>query len=339
MAIASLLLIAGPAPAAEAPPETLALRDLANHPERWPAQVTVTKSMRFDGGHSLRAGQKVRMIELQGSDVVIDAGGNNLVAVGPDECDLLAAANKAWSALTPAQRAVDGTALINDASLWPDKVKSLVPFDLTTGKSIPAERELTLRCVDNHGVILYSPDPEAVLTARVVDTDLIARARERAATDPGQRKSRVAEALRGNMIDAAGKPYEGPALDSAAVFVLYHGASWCQPCHQFSPSLVKFVDDAAPKNPHLFVAMISADDKDADLLKYATDGKMPWPLVPKAKAEQQLYLKGSFGNYIPQIVVLDRYGKVLATGEVNGRVDNAAALRALAAVIRSGAAK
>jgi thiol-disulfide isomerase/thioredoxin len=128
-------------------------------------------------------------------------------------------------------------------------------------------------------------------------------------------------------------------LDGAKVIVLYHGASWCQPCHQFSPTLVKFVNSAAPKNPHLFTVMISADDKDADLLKYATEAKMPWPLLPKSKAEKQPYLKGLFGNFIPQVVVLDHYGKLLATGDANGHLDNAAAMRTLAGLVNAGAAK
>jgi thiol-disulfide isomerase/thioredoxin len=339
LAIACLLLVVPTVLAADMPPETLTQRDLANHPERWPAQVTILKGMRFDGGNALRAGQKVRLVELQGADVVIDAGKNNMVAIGPEDCDLVVAANKAWSALTPAQRAVDGPALVKDASLWPDKVNCLVAFDLTDGKSITPGQELTLISVDQQGAVVYCANPEARLNARLSDTDLITRARERAAIDPANRKSRIVETLHSNMIDVTGKPSENAALDDAKVIVLYHGASWCQPCHKFSPSLVKFANDASPANPKLFFVMLSADDKDPDLLAYATDGKMPWPLVPKATIEKQPYLKGLFGNFIPQIVVLDHYGKVLANSDANGRSDTAGAMRVLASVVRSGAAK
>ena len=333
-----VFVLVGQAAAADAP-ETLKFGDLANHPERWPAQVKVLKTLRFGPGLSLQAGQSVRLMDIQGQDVIVDVGKNNLVAVGPNECDLVAAANRAWSALTLAQRAVDSAALMNDASLWPDKVTCLVTFDLTNGKSLAPGQEFTLSWIDRQGITLFCNDPEAHLTAKVIETDIFPRARERASVDPAMRKSRVVKALRGILVDAAGKSFDKKNFEDAKVFVLYHGANWCQPCHQFSPTLVKFANDAAPANPHLFVAMLDGDDEESAMLKYANEAKMPWPLISKANGEKQLYLKGLFGNYIPQIVVLDHFGKLLASSDMNGKFDNVTPMRTLAALIKSGAAK
>src|SRR5438034_11838541 len=113
--VALALFLASTSFAAPAPPEALKLNDLINHPERLPQTVTLKKGMKFGGGKSVAAGQKVQVLEFNGSQLGVDAGNNLVFRINPNDCDLLEAANATWSKLAPAQRAVDQQMLINDA--------------------------------------------------------------------------------------------------------------------------------------------------------------------------------------------------------------------------------
>lgn len=340
MAVALGLQCALAANVLAAVPEKLLLGDLVNHPERWPAEVTAKSEMQFGGGLAIKAGQKLRLADLQGQDVVVEVKPENMAAISAEECDLLEAANAQWSTLTPEQKELDFKKLANDATLWPEKVKCFGGFNIDGGKTIPAGQELYLSTIDAMGGIsIYCEDPEARLSARVTDTDLISRARELAKTEPAKRKSRIVEALRGKMIDSKGNPVEPAGLESAKLIVVYHGASWCGPCQKFSPTLVKFVSESGKDNPGLFVVMLSADTKDKDLFAYAEHGKMPWPLVTKENVDKMPLFKSMFSNFIPHLLVLDHNGKVLASSEAGGRYDNQTPMRVLAKLVKDGAAK
>ena len=87
------------------------------------------------------------MISFAG-DSGMEAGNNLLFEVDAADTDLLEAANAAWSKLTPEQRAVDLKTIMNDASLWPEKVKCLGAFTLDSGKDIPPGQEFGFMSID-----------------------------------------------------------------------------------------------------------------------------------------------------------------------------------------------
>src|SRR5690606_37886238 len=110
------------------------LNYLRSHPERWPAQVTLPRDFKFNGGKSALKGQKVQVLELNGTELLVDAGNDLVFNLPVADSNFLVAANSAWSALTPAQRELDAKALIADASLWPLRVKSVNSFHLQNGR-------------------------------------------------------------------------------------------------------------------------------------------------------------------------------------------------------------
>jgi thiol-disulfide isomerase/thioredoxin len=321
------------------PADTLAQRELPNRPDHWPDKVTLKVDADF-GSLALKKGESYKLIDFNGSDVVLEAKPNMNVAVSPDECDLLEAANAMWAKLTPEQRAVDILTLPKDASLWPDKVTAKLTFDLTTGKSIPAGTEFDLVSFDGQGVNIYTDKPEpARLHARLADTDIFPRARERVLIDPAKRPSRMVEALKANLVDNKGQAVTPAGLEETKVFVFYFGASWCQPCRQFSPGFVKFVNEQQAANPHMTVVMLNCDDDEAKMLDYMQAEKMPFPAIKKATLET-LVLHGFGCGTIPQMVVTDRYGKVLAnTFENSQYVGPKRTLAQLQKILASGAAK
>src|SRR5205823_3732094 len=149
-----------------------------------------------------------------------------------------------------------------------------------------------------------------------------------------------AAALKGAMVDADGKPLAKDDLEQQTVFALYYGASWCGPCRAFSPSFVKYINSVAAGNPKLTVVLVSNDEKDAEMLKYMKEEKMPWAAVPmKAMQDSALlmcYLKGS----IPQLTIVDRHGKIIADSwNRNAYIGPKAALAGLDKTLKSGVAK
>jgi nucleoredoxin len=325
---------------ASAPLETLALRDLVQRPDRWPVAVTLKRDFQLPGGQGVRAGQVVKVVEFDGAQVTVDAGNELYFDVGPGDCDLLESANLAWAALTPAQRAIEPKTLLEDASLWPERTVCSAGFQLTDGTILPAGAEYDFLSLDAQGVKVWSKEHKTWLLAELAQTDVIARARQIALTDPAKRPARVPAVLKGSLVDAEGKPFRSPALEEARVFVLYFGASWCGPCRKFSPGLVRFAGTAAKEHPHLAIALLSSDEKDADMLRYMKEEKMPWPAMPLATLkETPLFLTLSAG-YIPHMVVLDRHGKVLASSVENGKyVGPERAMKKLEGLLATGVAK
>lgn len=328
------------ASAQAAPPETLSLQDLVQRPDRWPAAVKLRRDFNFSGGGGARTGQAVHVVEFNGAQVLVDAGNELVFEVAPGDCDLLEAANTAWAALTPVQRAVDPEKLLQDASLWPERTTSLAGFQLEDGTILQPGGEYELISLDREGVKIYSGAHRTTLMTELAQTDVIARARQKALIEPDKRPSRVAAALKTTLVDAEGKPVASQAIDEARVYVLYFGASWCGPCRKFSPGLVRFASDAAKTHPRLVTVLLSNDEDDADMRSYMKEEKMPWPAMPLAALRQTpLFLSQSVG-YIPNLVVLDRHGKVLASSSENGQyVGPERALKALEKVLATGIAK
>jgi thiol-disulfide isomerase/thioredoxin len=322
-----------------AAPATLTLNELRDHPERWPAKITLPRDFKFTGGAAARKGQVVQVIELKGAEVVVDAGNNlvfNLPVVGTD---FLANANVDWATLTPAQRDLDAAVLLADPTLWPLRVKSFNGFRLENGTELPPNTEFDLVSFKQDGVTLYSEKNKSTLGADLKDTDLIARARELVLVPASQRPSRIAAALRGNLVDKTGKSV-APKLDDTQVFALYYGARWCAPCRKFSPSFVKYVNEISADNPKLTVVLMSNDKADADMLGYMKAESMPWVAMPLAKLNVAPLFLGYTKNAIPQLVIVDRSGKILADSYKGDRyVGPEVALKDLGKLIASGAAR
>jgi thiol-disulfide isomerase/thioredoxin len=267
--------------------------------------------------------------------------GTGTVGIPTVACDLLDAANAGWSKLTPPQRALDAASVMDDASLWPDEVKTRRPVrvdgPLGLQKTLPAGTPLWLAVYDKQGVYLYPPGLETHVNVKFEGTDMLAVAREKVLIEKEKRPSRLIDGLRSIMLDSSGKPFTNPGLDDTKVFIFYYGANWCQPCHQFSPLLVKWVNENAAKNPHMTVVMLDADEKDADMLKYLTDEKMPWPTVRMTAWKQSHVFAANQREGYPQLLITDRWGKIIYNEVGGGPSDIKLHMENLAKLSESGA--
>src|ERR1700679_2479875 len=94
----------------------------------------------------------------------------------------------------------------------------------------------------------------------------------------------------------------------APYLAVYHGASWCGPCQQFSPQLCEFYH-RADKTPLRFqLVMVNYDMSRDDMIGYMRQHKMEFPAVRREEAGAW---GASTGNGIPNLIIIDT-----ATGKV-----------------------
>lgn len=114
------------------------------------------------------------------------------------------------------------------------------------------------------------------------------------------------------LVRADGQRADGQdAVESLAgkVVGLYFTASWCGPCHRFSPHLVALYDKIKSKlggAANFEVVVVGWDEAEADRQAYARNAGMKWlslPHEPRALADELTLRYGV--QYIPCLVVVE----------------------------------
>lgn len=123
------------------------------------------------------------------------------------------------------------------------------------------------------------------------------------------------EIFKGNLQKLSGKslkPYNEPVAASK-YFIFYYTASWCGPCHEYTPSLVKFYK--ANKNPNFELIVITSDTDEKDMEEYAKEKKMPWLFLEmkKVKNFEKAFPHAVTG--IPSVITCDLKGNIVSRTE------------------------
>ncbi len=103
---------------------------------------------------------------------------------------------------------------------------------------------------------------------------------------------------------------DAPAAIGGKILGLYFSASWCGPCHQFSPLLAAWYRRLKEQRNDFEIIFVSSDRSEVEFKAYAAE--MPWLSLDYANRD----LKGTLGQAfsvtgIPTLVWVDKDGSVI----------------------------
>ena len=114
--------------------------------------------------------------------------------------------------------------------------------------------------------------------------------------------------------------FDSAKLTGVKYFAFYYSASWCPPCRAFTPDLVQFYNDFKPAHPNFELIFVGRDASDGDMVNYMKSDSMPWPAVwYQDNDDRALNAKQYMGSGIPDLVLVDAYGRILADSFRGGR--------------------
>jgi nucleoredoxin len=131
----------------------------------------------------------------------------------------------------------------------------------------------------------------------------------------------ITQMLKGNLVRCQNgllTSYYDEELNRKKIYGLYFSAHWCAPCRKFTPQLVEYYNRIARDHPEFEVIFISADKSAEAMAGYMRDTGMPWAAIDYAKLPGVSALTKYAGSGIPDLVIIDGAGKVLADSYVNG---------------------
>lgn len=103
------------------------------------------------------------------------------------------------------------------------------------------------------------------------------------------------------------------------IYGLYFSAHWCGPCRKFTPQLVAYYNQIARDHPEFEIIFVSADKSAEGMATYMRESSMPWPAIEYGKLANVPALQKYAGKGIPDLVIVDAGGKVLADSFVSGK--------------------
>jgi nucleoredoxin len=129
----------------------------------------------------------------------------------------------------------------------------------------------------------------------------------------GAAKGNLVRLQNGNLVSSYDEE-----LAPKQIYGLYFSAHWCPPCRKFTPQLVAYYNQIAHDHPEFEIIFVSADKSAEDMATYMRESGMPWPAVEYGKLANVPALQKYAGRGIPDLVIVDASGKVLADSFVGG---------------------
>jgi len=303
------------APKAPRPLTPLTWIALVGQPEFWPSQCALTVTLDFEGA-TLKAGQQVKVDAFHPKAVDLSTLDDKLqFTVPPEQTDVLDVANAAYAKLTPKQRELNYVTLMMRRDLWPYRVKLTQTFDLGRNTRLKAGDEVVLLKVERTKLTVLAEKLRTTTTVDPVATDFLAQARQ-FVEDTNGAPSRLITELDGKLVNSVtGQPDPLPANAQPRYIVFFRGSSTCAITRKFAPTLIKYDNETKSKHPEYEIVYIMTETPE-DTGKFAKELGFSWRAVGyETTGKMPVTNAGkTFSDLIPQLVVMDRTGKVLANG-------------------------
>lgn len=295
-----------------------------------PAQCTLKKSLEFQSGKSVKAGQTLNILEMHPDEIVLGTiDGRMSFGVKPADTDALAVANAAYAKLTPKQRELTYAVILKHPELWPWSLKLTDSFDLG-GRRWRKGDTFYLMSVKQGKLVVVPPTFNLHTELDPQDTDILSYARKYV-DDTNNAPGRLALELQGKLVNAAtgaAAPLNTNAMPR--YYIIYHAARWCPYTQKFTPGLLDLYQQMKPRHPEFEVIYVPVEKSAAELQLYAKELNFPWPAVDFNKKEQLAVLAGVLGrSSTPELGVFDRFGNTVIDPAT---VDRDSALKQLAAL-------
>jgi len=304
-AAAAAKAAAGPALAAAPVEQFWKWNDLINRPERWPAEARLKRQVAFQDGTRFPAGSVVRVTKVTAREIDVVLPDGALAGFGPDDTDLLDAANRYWASLTAEQRAVDFAAITRDPSLHPAVVTTHVNLNFPN-LTIPAGTEVPFADIVGNKLHVWGKAANRPMIVDFTDTDLLARAREIARVPASERPNRIASILEGATLDLQGAP---AALPPKSLYVLYRASTTCSNSMNYTSRFSERMKTILAAHPEVGLVSLAYDPADQEALSFARGFDLPGVVVPASKRPPQLEKFNV--QVMPGIIVIDQNGREL----------------------------
>jgi hypothetical protein len=319
--------------------EDLTWQELAQRPELWPAQCTVKQAIKLEGA-TVQAGQQVDVVDFKGNEVDLKTtDGKVYFAAEPDESDVLNVARGAYAKLTPKQRALTYPLIVQQKDLWPYRVTITRSFSLAPGKTVQVGDQVLVKDIQPGKVDVVSEKLNARFGVAMPATDLMAQARkfveddqagprllamqkqaeeqlaaeQKAQADKIKAEGRVALELEGKLINSqTGQPQPLDTNSLPRYVVFLRGQSTCPITRRFAPTVIKYCEDMKAKHPEFEVVYLTIEPL-PETFNFAKELGFSWRTVSYENTTMPCvspYIDGR----IPQLIVMNRDGKILANG-------------------------
>jgi len=132
----------------------------------------------------------------------------------------------------------------------------------------------------------------------------------------------IADSASGNLVrfqNGNVVSFDESDLSQKKIYGLYFSAHWCAPCRKFTPQLVDYYKQVERDHPEFEIIFISNDKSAEAMATYMRESNMPWPAIDYDKLANLPSLQKYAGKGIPDLVIVDPSGKILADSFVAGK--------------------
>ncbi len=309
--VAVLLALLVPPAVGQAP--SLTWKELVLRPDLWPADCHARQKIPVRGEDDLEKGQTLPVIEvgMRAVDVTTEDG-VHAYTLEPDQTDVLELAQRAYRSMSKEARDLTFAALQERADLWPDRVALTRLLRFGGGDESAKGTEVRLLNVrGDQAIVLRKPGGQSFYVP-LRATDVIERARD-ALGKPHSGPGRIPRELEGKLVQLPSfAPVEFDPKHGPRYYAVYFSAGWCAPCRKFSPKLVDFYREQKPEHDDFEVFLVSNDHSPSAMKEYATQAGFSWLAVDYDKLGTIPCLSSYQGRGIPQLLLLDENGRVIA---------------------------
>lgn len=118
-----------------------------------------------------------------------------------------------------------------------------------------------------------------------------------------------AERVGDSLQDNRGRAAKSTDLEGKKLVAYYFSASWCPPCRDFTPELVRFYHR---NKKDMEIVLVSWDKSEDASLAYLRDYRMPWKALKWKSEEAEALTQAYSVKSIPTLVVVDAKGNEIS---------------------------